>query len=209
MGCDIHQHLEVKDINGKWHSADLIMNDLFGSDTHYCDDFPISRDYNLFAILEKDHPRNYSNIAESIAEQRGVPKDSPYYEDYTSDEDLWGGSYVTAKEIFTFADQHPTIECSGYVSKEDYEGLKSGKIKAPKMYWQGGSSDNTHYHAKWDEISPIVYLAGYLSYVMQGYKMQLIDVKWEHDLDEKTQAKMDDWFDHASENIRLVFAFDN
>lgn len=62
MGCDIHGGLEIKDLNGKWHKYSPIIQDLSDFNKTYTSELPLGRDYTLFSILEKDHPRNYDNM---------------------------------------------------------------------------------------------------------------------------------------------------
>lgn len=208
MGCDIHVGLETKDVNGKWVKANPIMVNLVNpKNTFANNELSIGRNYDLFSILEADHARNYNDIKDSIAPERGVPEDS-VFRDYLDDVDFWGQSYVTVKEIKEFALKHPTIKCSGYVSKEDYEALKNGKITSPKMYWQGGTPNATQYHTEWYEQSPITYLATYLSYIMRDYEDQMFDQAMMSD-DEKLNEKIRHCVRHIDENTRLVFAFDN
>lgn len=205
MGCDIHGGLEIKDLNGKWKAIDPLIHDLSNLNKTYSSDIFLNRDYTLFSILEADHPRNYNNI-ESIAPERGIPKDSDWY-DYLDYTDYWGGSYVTFNEIYDFKEKHPLIKQQDYVSKEDYQKLQAGEITRPNMYWQDGSPSETKYHATWTEISPIVDLCGYLTYVIRIYRDQCWEYMYDHN-DENSQ-KYKQWLNTLGENLRLVFAFDN
>ena len=206
MGCDIHGGLEIKDLDGKWHPASSIVQDLTDFDKGYASDLPLGRNYTLFSILEADHPRNYSKV-KSIAPARGLPKDTTY-RNKLDDINFWGQSYVTLQEIIDFADRHPIVKQQGYVSKEDYEALQAGEIAEPSLSWQDGSDDVMKYHATWNTISPIVDLCGYLKYLARIFYQQCLDHIWHGD-DSDLTKKYQDWMRTVNENIRLVFAFDN
>lgn len=206
MGCDIHGGLEIKDLDGKWHPASSIVQDLTDFDKGYASDLPLGRNYTLFSILEADHPRNYSKV-KSIAPARGLPKDTTYA-DELDDIDFWGQSYVTLQEIVDFADEHSIVKKQGYVLKEDYEALQAGEITEPSLSWQGGSSDMMKYHATWNTISPIVDLCGYLKYLARIFEQRCLDQLC-GDNDSKLAEKCQKWMHNTGENIRLVFAFDN
>ena len=206
MGCDIHGGLEIKDLDGKWHPASSIVQDLTDFDKGYASDLPLGRNYTLFSILEVDHPRNYSKV-KSIAPARGLPKDTTY-RNKLDDINFWGQSYVTLQEIIDFADRHPIVKQQGYVSKEDYEALQAGEIAEPSLSWQDGSDDVMKYHATWNTISPIVDLCGYLKYLARIFYQQCLDHIWHCD-DSDLTKKYQDWMRTANKNIRLVFAFDN
>lgn len=169
MGCDIHGGLEIKDLNGKWHKYNPIIRDLSNLNKPYTSELPLGRDYTLFSILEEDHPRNYNNL-QSIAPERGLPRDTAWYDDL-DDIDFWGHSYVTLGEIQKFANMHSVIKNQGYVSKEDYQKLQTGEITAPD-FSRLPSSNEKLYEATWVELSPIVYLAGYLTYVVSMFDDQ-------------------------------------
>lgn len=207
MGCDIHGGLEIKDLNGKWHKYNPIIRDLSDFNKTYTSELPLGRDYTLFSILEKDHPRNYDNV-KSIAPERGLPKDTAWYDDL-DDIDFWGHSYVTLGEIQKFAEKNPLIKKSGYVLKEDYQKLQTGGIDAPNCSWQDGSSDMTHYHAVWSTISPIVDLSGYLTYLISMYNDQCFTHLDENNYNQVMLNKYYHWMNNSNNNIRLVFAFDN
>ena len=206
MGCDIHGGLEIKDLNGKWHPASSIVQNLTNFDKGYTSDLPLGGDYTLFSILEADHPRNYNNV-KSIAPARGLPKDTTY-KDELDDIDFWGQSYVTLQEIIDFADKHPIVKRQGYVSKEDYKALQTGEIAEPSLSWQDGSRDVIKYHAIWNTVSPIVDLCGYLKYLARIFYQQCSDHVW-YSNDSDLTKKCQDWMRTANENVRLVFAFDN
>lgn len=199
--------LKLKKLNGKWEAIDPLIHDLYNLDKSYPSDIFSNRDYTLFSILEADHPRNYNNV-ESIAPERGIPKDSDWY-DYLDYPNYWGQSYVTFNEIYNFKEKHPMIEQQGYVSKEDYQKLKTGEITEPNMYWQDGSPSETQYHATWTTISPIVDLCGYLTYIFRIYQDQCVDYIYNHNDSDKTTQKYHQWLNTLGESIRLVFAFDN
>lgn len=207
MGCDIHGGLEIKDLNGKWHKYNPIIRDLSDFNKTYTSELPLGRDYTLFSILEKDHPRNYDNV-KSIAPERGLPKDTAWYDDL-DDIDFWGHSYVTLGEIQKFANMHSIIKNQGYVSKEDYQRLQSDTITAPDFSNLPSDSDAKQYHATWIELSPIVYLAGYLSYVASMFDDQYFTHLIENNCDKITLSKYRQWINNSDNNIRLVFAFDN
>lgn len=176
MGCDIHGGLEIKDLNGKWHKLEPIIQDLSDFNKPYTSELPLGRDYTLFSILEKDHPRNYDNV-KSIAPERGLPKDTAWYDDL-DDIDFWGHSYVTLDEIQKFANKHVLIQ--------------------------------QHDHAaKWTIISPIIYLCGYLTYLCNMFEDQCFMHLVENDCDNNMLNKYNQWMNNSTNNIRLVFAFDN
>lgn len=207
MGCDIHGGLEIKNLNGKWHKLEPIIQDLSNLNKPYTSELPLGRDYTLFSILEEDHPRNYNNV-KSIAPERGLPKDTAWYDDL-DDIDFWGHSHVTLGEIQKFAETYPLIKRSGYVSKEDYQKLQTGEIAAPDCAWLDGGSAMTHYHAVWSTISPIVDLSGYLTYLISMYNDQCFTRLDENDCDKDMLNKYHQWMNNSANNIRLVFAFDS
>lgn len=207
MGCDIHGGLEIKDLNGKWHKYNPIIRDLSNLNKPYTSELPLGRDYTLFSILEEDHPRNYDNI-KSIAPERGLPKDTTWYDDL-DDIDFWGHSYVTLGEIQRFANMHSVIKEQGYVSKEDYQKLQTEEITAPDFSKLPSSSNEKCYHATWVELSPIVHLAGYLTYLMSMFDDQCFTHLIENDCDQVMLNKYQQWMNNLNNNIRLVFAFDN
>lgn len=198
MGCDIHGGLEIKDLDGKWHPASSIVQDLTDFDKGYASDLPLGRNYTLFSILEAGHPRNYGNVR-SIVLARGLPKDTTY-KDKLDDINFWGQSYVTLQEIVDFADEYPIVKLQGYVSKEDYEALQAGEITEPSLSWQGGSGDVIKYHAIWNTVSPIVDLCGYLKYLVRVFYQQCLDHVWYGD-DSDLTKKCQDWMRTANENI--------
>lgn len=207
MGCDIHGGLEIKDLEGRWHKYSPIIQDLSDFNRTYTSELPLGRDYTLFSTLEKDHPRNYDNV-KSIAPERGLPKDTAWYDDL-DDIDFWGHSYVTLGEIQKFANMHSVIKNQGYVSKEDYQRLQSGTITAPDFSNLPNDNDIKQYHATWVELSPIVYLAGYLSYLISMFDDQYFTHLIANDYDKVTLSKYRQWMNNSDNNIRLVFAFDN
>ena len=207
MGCDIHGGLEIKDLNGKWHKYNPIIRDLSDFNKTYTSELPLGRDYTLFSILEKDHPRNYNNI-QSIAPERGLPKDTAWYDDL-NDIDFWGHYYVTLGEIQKFANMHSVIKNQGYVSKEDYQKLQKGEITAPDFSNLPSDSDTKQYYTTWVELSPIVQLAGYLTYLISMFDDQYFTHLIKNDCDKIILSKYRQWMNNSDNNIRLVFAFDN
>lgn len=204
MGCDIHAHIEIKGPDNKWYKADPFVPNLFEKGKFVQGtELPIDRNYELFSLLEDGHVRNYMHT-KGIAPARGIAEDSAFKDDPVfngSDPDYWGQSYLNFKEIFDFAGKHPYVHMHGYMSKENYEYLKSGKITCPDMWWLDGTDDAKQYYAEWTMMSPLLQLANQLHLIEKLYRDQLYS--------NYGDQKVLDTIYYLDYRMRLVFAFDN
>lgn len=107
MGCDIHFHVEKKDENGKWISADKWTVDPWGDDDpDYIDvkredSFYHDRNYLLFGILAHVRDRSVT----PISSPRGLPKDvSPEVKKRSDDygADGHSHSWLTLAELLAY-----------------------------------------------------------------------------------------------------------
>lgn len=209
MGCDIHMYTEFKD-DGQWKNCDHFMFNPYFEPEH-CETYLNSkyqlvpffgtRCYDLFSVLA--NVRNYADT-DYIDEPRGLPEDvTPYvkseYENW--DLDAHSTSYFTLKELIDFHNEnHPMKRC-GMFAPEDLKAFdKYGII--PNTYCQytnrPGWGRRT-WETENDVLIPIIEKlkerADELNLIYSFY--------WDGNEETRKRAY------EASENIRIVFWFDN
>lgn len=145
MGCDIHFHVEKKDENGKWISADRWTVDPYECGDQedigikWDDRFYRSRNYDLFGILANvRNGRGFAGVPTGtgfnpISEPRGLPEDvSP---EVKAISDRWDGnghshSWLTLAELLAY-DWNQTTKHTGMVNMLSFAEFQAkGKPQA-------------------------------------------------------------------------------
>lgn len=207
MGCDIHMHVEYKKtVSGKerWLCGDYFMLNPYHADypneegqyslVGFCD----SRNYSLFATLA--NVRNYGNT-DYIDEPRGLPEDVT--EAVKADSDSWGidghsHSYMTLKELIDFQNEGHLLRHSGMISFED--SVKLATYGTRPTEWCQWTNAPGWVRREWTEENKI------LEPLIEALKNRadelylIYSFLWDRS-PEEAYAK--------SENIRIVFWFDN
>lgn len=200
MGCDIHTFVEIKKhINGenRWVSADHFrLNPYFDakddSEPEYeAVNIAADRDYNKFYQLAG--VRGYEHDNKKISEPKGVPDDACQY--YLSQCDKWEGdahshSYVTLKEVIDFRSAIKPTKVSGMIP-EKTKALLDGDGVKPEFWCQATNQAGWTY-AEWEDVFDS----------LKPVQDEMIDRAKEFYYRE---SEIDEW----SENIRIVFFFDN
>lgn len=204
MGCDIHLYTERYYADkGKWFCRDSFQINPYwdnGDDLiERLDHVPIydMRNYELFAELAD--VRNYRNKP-SISEPRGIPDDVSdivrarydYEKEYCH-----SFSWLTAKELFKWASEHPTTQYSGMVSKE--EAMLLDRFGAIPSSWCRYTNEDGAVFREWEvpgsAIQPLV----------DAVKDKIVDEFWIFSEGYKREEGI---LAHAEE-FRIVFWFDS
>ena len=113
MGCDIHIKIE-KRVDNTWVDVPWTSSDKREYSPKHdptgkleLSDYFDGRNYNLFGILADVRQGTWGDNIPPIAEPRGIPEDSPWFnESESSDFDTWFGdhsfSFVTLKELLDY-----------------------------------------------------------------------------------------------------------
>lgn len=203
MGCDIHLYVEYKKtIDGvtNWYSGDyLIVNPYYGTDEYESKYDIVSlyddRNYDLFAILA-DVRNGCKN--KYISLPKGLPNDITNVtakEAFRWRYDGHSYSYLTLKELLEFEPE--PIKRKGYLDKEDADKLDAGIIPTCWCTWTNRKDciyrewiDNTN------DLEPLIKLLK-----QRAHELCVIyNWQWEHEPNKALTQ---------SENIRIVFWFDN
>lgn len=202
MGCDIHVHVEYKR-SDRWMCGDYFRLNphhgrIDGEEKYTLVGFCDKRNYNLFATLAD--VRNYGET-DYIADPRGLPSDVT--EEVRSDYDCWGDdghshSYFTLKELIDWHNEGHRMKYSGMISREAAEKLdKHGE--APESWCQWTSIPGWVRREWSEENTVLVPLIEALK--IRANELYLIySWMWERDYAKAYEQ---------SENIRIVFWFDN
>lgn len=207
MGCDIHIHVEYKVLvkgRKKWQCGDYFMlNPYYGTNEYEKEkysvvDFCGDRNYLLFSVLAD--VRNYADNA-YISEPRGLPADiskevKAIAEDWG--EDGHSHSYLTLQELLDFQKTIPPLRHKGMISPEAQKALDEKGI-TPDMYCQGINAKGWEWR-EWTEENTV------LLSLIEALKQRADELCLIH------HFYWDKDFEHAyklSENIRIVFWFDN
>lgn len=226
MGCDIHLYVEQK-INNKWtylpppnSEKDEKIEELDWY-IQYANEYAaipwnMHRNYDLFAILaDVRNGRGFAGIKTGggfnpISEPRGTPDDIS--NEIKTESDNWGSdghshSWFTLKELKEYDYTQKTTH-SGWVNDNEYKQFKE---KGHPDSWCGHISGNTVNHIDNESMDKI--LSGefekvpdntYFTEIEWGveYKNCINDLYWKLlDILAKIEPN--------SENIRIVFWFDN
>lgn len=206
MGCDIHIHVEYKRrVFGeeKWWCGDFFkINPYYGSDEYepqynlvgLCDD----RCYARFAVLA--NVRNYGDT-EYIDEPRGLPDDVTA--EVLKDSDRWdcdghSHSYLTLKELIDYQENIKPLKIRGMISPEDQE--RFDKLGILPNGWCQWTNDETWSLREWEEENTV------LIPLIEALKKRADELYFIYDFLWETDPKR---AYEQSENIRIVFWFDN
>lgn len=218
MGCDIHIHVEYKrnkftgyDANDKpqyekvWTCGDYFKVNPYYTEGEDDGEQPLSlvgfcdnRNYSRFAILAD--VRNYGGT-EYIAEPRGLPDDVTA--EVKKDSDDWdcdghSHSYFTLKELLDFQKDIKPLKHRGMISPEAQKALdESGELPDAWCQWTNQPGwERREWEEANTELLPLIDALKKRAdelYVIYGWK-------WETSPEEAYEA---------SDNIRIVFWFDN
>lgn len=205
MGCDIHVHVEYKRcVNGvqKWVCGDYFkVNPYWGEEDeprYYLVGFCDYRDYSRFAVLA--NVRNYGST-EYIDEPRGLPDDVTA--EVLKDADEWGldghsHSYFTLKELIDYQENIKPLKHRGMISPDAQKDLDERGI-LPDGWCQWTNQAGWAFR-EWEEENTV--LVPLIKAIKErADELYLIyDFWWETDPKKAYEL---------SENIRIVFWFDN
>lgn len=204
MGCDIHLYVEyrktIKD-KPKWYSGDYLMlnpyYDVYDDEESVYTIVPLydDRNYDLFAILAD--VRNYCDN-KYISLPKGLPKDVT--KETAKESFYWGDdghshSYFTLRELLEFTPE--VIHRKGYISKEAADELDAGVMPTS---WCRYTNAEDYVYREWvensNELEPLIKLLK-----QRAHELGVVyNWEWKYE-PEKALEK--------SENIRIVFWFDN
>lgn len=206
MGCDIHIHVEYRrTVDGaeKWLCGDyLLINPYYGLDEYEPEyslvDFCGDRNYSRFATLA--NVRNYGNTP-YIDEPRGLPDDvtAEVKKDYYR----WGidghsHSYFTLKELIDYQENIKPLKHRGMISPEAQKKLDDYGI-LPDEWCQWTNQAGWAFREWKTENTVLIPLIEALK--KRADELYVI-YDWFWESEPKTAYK-------KSENIRIVFWFDN
>lgn len=205
MGCDIHIHVEYKRIvcgEEKWVCGDYFkVNPYWGEEDeprYYLVGFCDYRNYSRFAVLA--NVRNYGRT-EYIDEPRGLPDDVTA--EVLKDSNEWGldghsHSYFTLKELIDFQENIKPLKHRGMISPEAQKDFDERGILPNE--WCQWTNDETWAVREWETENTV--LVPLIKAIKErADELYLIyDFWWETDPKKAYEL---------SENIRIVFWFDN
>lgn len=206
MGCDIHVHVEYKKTvcgEEKWWCGDFFhVNPWYHTDAYerqyslvgLCD----YRCYNRFAVLA--NVRNYGNT-EYIDEPRGMPDDvsAEVMGDYLR----WGvdghsHSYFTLKELIDYQESIKPLKQRGMISPEAQKDFDEHGLVPDE--WCQWTNDETWAFREWETENTV------LIPLIDAIKKRADELYFIYDFLWETNPEK---AYELSENIRIVFWFDN
>jgi len=205
VGCDIHTRVEVnRNINGKksWVCGDLYKKNIYykgypqNHEEYDGDEFEVSEvfgDRNYTAFTHLAGVRDYTGKFEPIQRGRGLPEDAT--DDVKAKYDYWGcdahsAGWVTLAEIIQFRKNLKPTAYSGLVTDA---GLKQIEEQGYPNSWCQGSSSPMNY-AEWEMLED---------------PLKELEQELRNRLNNLRMAYSEEQQNNQSENIRLIFWFDN
>lgn len=208
MGCDIHNHVEyLRTINGekKWICGDYFKVNPYYNESEEDEERPLelvsfcdNRNYGLFSLLA--NVRNYAKNA-PISDPKGLPNDLS--QKVKKDAEDWGldghsHSFFTLKELIDYQENQPKLKRSGMVSPGSAKNLDEKGILPQE--WCQWTSNKSWVYREWEEKD------GSLDHLIEEMKRRAdeLNVVWSFEWEDNPKEAY-----KKSENIRLVFWFDN